>query len=581
MSIKADARRRALFPGEWLIAALVVMVLSMGRRPSVSYAQSPFTLYTANGNSNAVTEFAPGAGGNAAPATAISGPATGLLSPSAIAIDSGGRIYVSNFASGPIGTGSVTIFPLAGAGNVSPTAAIVGVGTQLAGPEGLALDGQGDIYVANFANLVTEYASGSSGDALPIASIAGAGTQLAAPTGIAIDASGKIYVTNLIGGVSAAGSVTVYPPGSNGDAAPLATIAGSNTGLSGPEGIAIDAAGSIYVANLVGGSSGTGSITIYASGSSGDAAPTATISGAQLQGPQSVAVDSSGNIYIATSANSIVEYAAGSNGDAAPTLVINGGSTGLNAPRGIALRQQSASATPTITPTPTATPTTTPTPTPVPSPTPSPAFLKITPPSANFPNVGTDTSATVKIKLENIGKAKLVGTVSNNGLAGTPFSIKAGAGAFSLGHNKTRMVTIKFAPAAPVESSASITITSNDPGNPDVQVGVNGTGAPGALGVSATALDFASEKVHKARTLGLIIKNTGLGVLHVEVDLSGLTAPFSATVPSTLSLAAKKSRTVKVKFAPTAPGQFQGTIAITSDGSTPSGASVSVMGTGH
>jgi len=187
----------------------------------------------------------------------------------------------------------------------------------------------------------------------------------------------------------------------------------------------------------------------------------------------------------------------------------------------------------------------------------------------------------VKIKLENIGKAKLVGTVSNNGLAGTPFSIKAGAGAFSLGHNKTRMVTIKFAPAAPVESSASITITSNDPGNPDVQVGVNGTGAPGALGVSATALDFASEKVHKARTLGLIIKNTGLGVLHVGVDLSGLTAPFSATVSRSFSLAAKKSRTVKVKFAPAATGRFQGTIAITSDGSTPSGASVSVMGTGH
>ncbi|MFI5351552.1 MAG: hypothetical protein ACHQZS_01205 [Candidatus Binatales bacterium] len=91
MSIKADARRRALFPGEWLIAALAVIVLSVGLRPSVSYAQSPFTLYTANGNSNTVSEFALGAAGNVAPAAAISGLATGLLSPNAIAIDRAGK----------------------------------------------------------------------------------------------------------------------------------------------------------------------------------------------------------------------------------------------------------------------------------------------------------------------------------------------------------------------------------------------------------------------------------------------------------------------------------------------------------
>src|SRR5208282_738850 len=174
--------------------------------------------------------------------------------------------------------------------------------------------------------------------AVPIASISGTGTQLAAPTSIAIDASGKIYVTNLIGGASAAGSITIYAVGSNGNAAPSATIAGSNTGLSGPEGIAIDAAGKIYVANLVGGSSGTGSITVYppVGSSTGtlNESPTTTISGAQteLQGPQSVAVDTSGNIYVANSANSIVEYAAGSNGNAAPALVIDGSNTGLNAP---------------------------------------------------------------------------------------------------------------------------------------------------------------------------------------------------------------------------------------------------------
>jgi hypothetical protein len=64
--------------------------------------------------------------------------------------------------------------------------------------------------------------------------------------------------------------------------------------------------------------------------------------------------------------------------------------------------------------------------------------------------------------------------------------------------------------------------------------------------------------------------------------VSKLTAPFSASGAGSFSLADKKgSKVVKVKFAPTATGPFQGTIAIISDGSAPSGASVSVMGTGQ
>jgi len=240
---------------------------------------------------------------------------------------------------------------------------------------------------------------------------------------------------------------------------------------------------------------------------------------------------------------------------------------------------------PTGIPTPTATPTRSPTPTPTPTasptPTPSPEFLAIAPPSANFPNVGIGTSVTLAIKLKNTGTAKLSGSVSNGGLVGTPFSIKAGSGKFSLTHNKTKTVTIKFAPTAPVESSGSITIASSDPGNGDVQVGISGTGVPGTLSVSATTLDFPATKVHKSKSLNLTIKNIGPGVLTGSIDVSKLTAPFSASGAGSFSLADKKSKVVKVKFAPTAAGQFQfqDAITITSDGSAPSGASVSGMGT--
>ena len=227
--------------------------------------------------------------------------------------------------------------------------------------------------------------------------------------------------------------------------------------------------------------------------------------------------------------------------------------------------------TPTLTPAPTLTPT--------PTPTPSPTSLSITPPSVNFGQVGIGTAVTAMIKLKDIGKSELSGSLSNSGLAGTPFSVAAGSGAFQLARSQSKAVTIKFKPASPVTSFGSITITSNDPANPAVQIGISGTGVPGALSVPA-ALDFPVVKVHQSSSRNLSIKNTGLGVLHGDIDTSKLTAPFSAKGGS-FTLAHGKSRVVTVKFVPVSAGMFQQTILITSDGAPPSSASVSLIGTGQ
>src|SRR3989454_12224851 len=71
-----------------------------------------------------------------------------------------------------------------------------------------------------------------------------------------------LYVVN-----SGANSVAAYAPGASGDAAPTAGIhGGSNTGLNGPRGIALDAAGNIYVANYC-----VRTVTVYAPGEIGRA----------------------------------------------------------------------------------------------------------------------------------------------------------------------------------------------------------------------------------------------------------------------------------------------------------------------
>src|ERR1700674_4411542 len=76
--------------------------------------------------------------------------------------------------------------------------------------------------------------------------------------------------------------VTIYPIGSNGNVAPIGTIDGTATGLSGSAGIAVDAGGNIYVANAFGkpsGSAPSGFVTVYPLGSNGNVDPIATISG--------------------------------------------------------------------------------------------------------------------------------------------------------------------------------------------------------------------------------------------------------------------------------------------------------------
>jgi hypothetical protein len=208
------------------------------------------------------------------------------------------------------------------------------------------------IFVTNQAvgsapDSVTSYPLTGQGNIRPTVNINGSNPSLSQPTGIAFDSKGNIYVANKTGGVSGNGSVTEYAAGSNGNAMPIATISGPDTGLSDPQGIALDAGGNIYVANSIGGpavaSGGEGSITEYTAGSNGDTPPIATIYNTVFPGmadPTGIAVDRvSGNIFVGTGGggfssglgSNVVEYAAGSNGAATPIAIIAGSNTGLGA----------------------------------------------------------------------------------------------------------------------------------------------------------------------------------------------------------------------------------------------------------
>ena len=92
------------------------------------------------------------------------------------------------------------------------------------------------LYVANISDSsVTVYAAGATGNAAPIQTISGNATTLVDPTGVAVDAAGNIYVADAYGGGTGHGAVDVFAAGANGNVAPTTTVRGAGTGLYSPK----------------------------------------------------------------------------------------------------------------------------------------------------------------------------------------------------------------------------------------------------------------------------------------------------------------------------------------------------------
>jgi hypothetical protein len=136
-------------------------------------------------------------------------------------------------------------------------------------------------------------------------------------------------------------SVTVYAAGANGNVAPIQKIKGPRTGLDFPWDVAIDDACNIYVGNVGSPGGGEGRVTVYAAGANGDAAPIQSITGSNtgLVTASGIAVDSDRNIYVlSTGSAAMLVFAAGANGNVAPIQTIAGEKTRLRFPEGIAFR---------------------------------------------------------------------------------------------------------------------------------------------------------------------------------------------------------------------------------------------------
>jgi sugar lactone lactonase YvrE len=235
--------------------------------------------------------------------------ATLALSPS-VAVDTSGNIYIAETGTHRIRKVSGgTITTVAGNGTQGYSGDLgVATSAQLNGPLGLTVTASGDLYIADTGNSVVRKVSngiittvagngmqGYSGDNGPATS-----ARLKFPAGVAVDASGNLFIADTgnwaVRKVSA-GTITTY----------LGNVC--CFGLNSPAGLALDSSGNLYVADSANQRivqvAPNGNPTIIAGvccgrGYNGDNIAAAT---AELNYPVGVAVDASGNIYIADALN--------------------------------------------------------------------------------------------------------------------------------------------------------------------------------------------------------------------------------------------------------------------------------------
>jgi hypothetical protein len=251
--------------------------------------------------------------------TTLAGTAAGFNNPTGVAVDHAGNVYVTDEANQTIRkvTPVGVVTTLAGLAGSAGSADGTGSAARFNNPRGAAVDSAGNVYVADDDNQTIRKVT-PAGVVTTLAGLTGSfgsadGTNSAArfawPHGVAVDGAGNVYVADSFNSTIR----EVTPAGTNWLVTTLAGRATSGYGggtdgtgsaarFNTPFGVAVDSAGNVYVADL-------GNDTIRKVTPAGEATTLAGLAGspgsadgtnsaATFNAPAGLALDSAGNLYV-------------------------------------------------------------------------------------------------------------------------------------------------------------------------------------------------------------------------------------------------------------------------------------------
>ncbi|MBI5771884.1 MAG: immunoglobulin domain-containing protein [Verrucomicrobia bacterium] len=256
------------------------------------------------------------------PAGVVSTHATLANGTAALVVDAAGHVYVADAAGHVIrriaSDGTISVFAgMAGApGNTDGT----GGAARFNSPQGLARDGAGNLFVADTANHTIRRIT-PAGVVTTLAGLAGVSgntdgpgplARFSQPGGVAVDAAGIVYVADTanrtLRKIDAAGAVTTLAgsPGSSGSVDGTGTAAR----FGAVRGLAVDATGVLFASDstyhLVRKITPTGVVTTIAGAASASGGTDGAGGAARFSVPLGIALDAAGNFYVADSGNHTV-----------------------------------------------------------------------------------------------------------------------------------------------------------------------------------------------------------------------------------------------------------------------------------
>lgn len=288
-------------------------------------------VYVADTGNNRVEKVTPAGvltiiagNGTAGPPTVGYALDSALNHPAGLALDDAGNLYIDDIANNRVEklTPAGVLSVVAGTGVSGPATPGPATGSELNSPSGVAVASDGTLYIADTSNLQIEKVTPAG----VLSVVAGNGTRgpanpgratsspLNYPTGVAVDGAGTFYIADQTNSevekVTADGQLSLFAGIADMGGPPTPGPATSSN-LYNPFGVAVDAAGDVYIGDTANHQvekvAPAGVLSVIAgTGSVGPPNSGPAVS-SRLANPYQVAVDASGAVYIADSFNNRVE----------------------------------------------------------------------------------------------------------------------------------------------------------------------------------------------------------------------------------------------------------------------------------
>jgi sugar lactone lactonase YvrE len=470
--------------------------------------------------------------------------------PWSVAVDASGDLFVGN------SNAVEEILAVNGSIPAHATMNVLSGGFSI--PRGLAVDGNGNLFLADFENHAVKEILAVNGSIPANPAVTTLGSGFYYPPGLAVDGNGNVFVAN--------GNDAVYEiQAVNGSIPANPAIRALSTGFTEAADVAVDGSGNVFVAD----NDTTSVYEILAVNGSIPADPAVRTLAGPFHSPgggltylQGVAVDSAGNVFFVTS-NTVYELLAVNGSIPANPAIVTLNSAFFGQLEGLAVDARGN------------------------------VFVadydngifelpRSKPPSLSFPSTPVGgTSSPQSIQFQNIGNTTLSGS---GGFSDTAdFTVVPGSGTppdcdpatLSLAPGAECNLSISFTPEREGAVSATLTLSDNaldgHPAKQAIQLAYH----PAIAQLSATTLPFDMIAFGASETLPLTITNIGAGTLTIATSINGPSYKIASSTCGA-GVAASSSCALQVEFAPVAIGPHYDALTLQTNG--PTNPTVSLQG---